>query len=596
MFSQKLSIRIFIIGIFVSILLVACDDKTDNPLEENSAPEKEDIMKEASEPTPGGSIVGAMYEPPAGMFNPIFYEDPYEANILSFTHESLVGQNEQLEFIPKLAKSWETNEDQTELTLYLEEEVKWHDGEEFTADDVVFTYQSIADPDYTEAGGVHTAFVEPLLGYSEYVNGDTDQFQGVIADDTYTVTFKFKEPMINPLYIASFPVIPEHIFKEIPIADMPSAEASINPEKVIGTGPFKFAKAVEGEEYILERHDAYWQGTPYLDEIIWRVVAKSVIAGLLERGEVDIIANPDVISANDYETVRDLENITLVEQPDFSYQILGFKLHHQTKEDVENGIINPTNWKPNPKLSEPQVRQAIAYAINREQLIMELLNGRGQLLHSPIAQSFWAYDESATEHYSFDPEEAKALLDELGYVDTNEDGFREDPDGNEWVLHFDYPTGNAIREETGPLIAQMLEEIGIKIELREPKEMFTFIQDLTNDNNDWDLYLLGWNLSSTEPDPANLWLSTAAYNFSRWNNPDSDDLLNKAIKTPEAFEQDYRLDVYHDWQKLYSEELPALILYTPNNVWAYNNRLKGIEPLPYTLYNNTHQWWVVEKK
>lgn len=594
MFIQKRYIFVYVILLFLSVLLVACDDKKANESSEGEdAQEENNIPKE---PIPGGSITGALYSAPAGMFNPIFQDDPYEANILSFTHESLVSQNKSMEYVPKLAKSWDLNEEQTKLTLHLQEGVKWHDGEEFTANDVVFTYQAIADPDYINAGGIRTAFVKPLLGYEDYVNGETDEFQGVIAEDDYTVTFTFAEPNINPLYFASFPIIPEHIFKDIPIPDMPSAEASIYPEKVIGTGPFKFVRMVEGEEYTLERHDDYWQGTPYLEQIIWKVVAKPVITSLLENGEIDFIGDPDGITPDDYESVTKLENMSIIEQPDFGYQLLGFKLHHQTKEDVENGVLNPDNWQPNKKLSDPKVRQAIAYGINREKLIKEILNGHGEILNSPIAKQFWAFDDSVTESYPFAPEKAKDILEGLGYVDIDDDGFREDPDGDNWVLNFDYPTGNKIREKTAPLIVEMLEEIGIKVKLREPKEMFTLIQELTNDNNNLDLYLLGWNLPSTDPDPSSLWETTASYNFSRWNNPESDELLDQARQTPEAFKQEYRADIYRKWQKLYSEDLPAFILYAQNSLWAYNNRLQGMQPLPFSMYNNTHLWWVSEMK
>ncbi|MEN2768100.1 peptide-binding protein [Ornithinibacillus sp. 16A2E] len=584
----------------LGIVLVACGDDPEetqddpNKQEENEGGGTEGEEEKEMEPKSGGTLTGAMYSAPAGMFNPIFYEEAYEANILSFTHESLVSQNESLEFIPGLAKEWETNDDQTELTLYLEEGVTWHDGEEFTADDVVFTYKSIADPDYVAAGGIRTAYVEPLLGYEEYVNGETDEFQGVVAVDDYTVTFKFAEPNINPLYYASFTIIPEHVFSAIPVAEMPEASESRDPGKVIGTGPFKFTEMVEREQYVLERHDGYWQGTPYLEKIVWRVVAQSVMTGLLESGEVDFIADPNGIPPADYETVQALGNIEIIEQPDFGYQILGFKQNHRTAEDVESGALNPENWVPNEKIADPKIRQAIAYAINREGLIEGLLYGRGAILNSPIAKQFWAYDESETMNYGYDPDMAGSILDELGYVDTNDDGFREDPEGNEWVINMDYPTGNELREKSAPLIEQMLEEVGINVNLRQPKEMSAYVEDLTNDNSDWDLYLLGWSLGSADPDPTGLWGTKAAYNFSRWNNPQSDELMQQALQAPEAFEQDYRKEVYKDWQKLFSEDLPALILYAQNSLWAYNDRLEGVEPLPFTMYNNPHLWWVTD--
>jgi peptide/nickel transport system substrate-binding protein len=599
LFKFKYGLLTLALLVMLGMVLAACGDSDENTKDEakvedkNSNNEKEET---ASEPQAGGTLTGAMYSAPAGMFNPIFYEEAYEANILSFTHESLVGQNESLEFIPGLAKKWETNEDQTELTMFLEEGVKWHDGEDFTANDVVFTYKSIADPDYVEAGGIRTAYVEPLLGYEDYVSGKTDTFEGVVAEDDYTVTFKFAEPNINPLYYASFTIIPEHIFKDIPVAEMPEAPESRDPGKVIGTGPFKFTEMVEREQYVLEKFDDYWQGSPYLDKIVWKVVAQSVMTGLLESGEVDFIADPNGIPPADFEMVQGLGNIKIIEQPDFGYQLLGFKHNHRTAADVESGALNPDNWEPNEKLADPKVRQAISYAINREGLIEGLLYGRGAILNSPIAKQFWAYDESGTTNYNYDPEKAKSMLDELGYVDKDGDGFRENSDGKEWVLNMDYPTGNELREKSAPLIEQMLEEVGVNVNLRQPKEMSAYVEDLTNDNSDWDLYLLGWSLGSADPDPTGLWGTTAAYNFSRWNNPKSEELMKQAMKAPEAFEQDYRIEVYKEWQKLFSEDLPALLLYAQNSLWAYNERLQGVSPLPFTMYNDPHLWWVTDGK
>ena len=94
-----------------------------------------------------------------------------------------------------------------------------------------------------------------------------------------------------PLYYTGFPIIPEHIFKDIPVADIPAAEESTQGGKVIGTGPFKFTDMIEREQYTLERHDEYWQGTPLLDKIVWKIVQQSVMTGLLEKGEIDFIAS-----------------------------------------------------------------------------------------------------------------------------------------------------------------------------------------------------------------------------------------------------------------------------------------------------------------
>ena len=607
MFKRKHLLALLAL-MFTIFMLAACgggdteDTSSNNNGEDTGETENANEANDEEEaaddgPVKGGTLVGAMHTAPAGMFNPIFYEDAYEANILDFTHSGLFSQDNELGWEPHIAKSWELNDDGTELKIEMEEGVKWHDGEELTAHDVVFTYQALSDPDYAKSGGVRTNYVTPLKGYEAYSSGETDEFEGVVADDDYTVTFYFENPNVTPEMTASFTIIPKHIFEDIPVADMLEAPESLEPGKVIGSGPFKFTEMVEREQYVLEAFDEYWEGEPYLDSIVWNIVEHSVMVGLLEKGEIDFIAEPGGISPSDYEIVDENEDLVVIEQPDFGYQLLGFKHNHRPTEEVESGEVNPDNWIPNENLPK-EVRQAIAYAIDRQGMIGAgegegLLRGHGAIINSPIAMQFWAYDEEAAIPYEFDPEKAEEILDEAGYT-MGDDGFRTDPDGNEWELNLNYPTGNELRERAAPIIAESLEEIGIKVELRDPKEMSVYVDELTDDDTDWDMYLIGWSLGSGDPDPLGLWGITDAYNFSRWNNPDSQQLLEDALKAPEALEQDYRAEKYSEWTHLFSEDLPALLLFAENKIWAHHKKLQNVETRPYTMYVDVHEWWVKE--
>lgn len=568
----------------VTLFISACSDSTDA---DNS-----ETTNSNGEPQQGGTVTGGLDTAPGGMFNPVFYTDLTEEKMLELTHESLVSQNEALEFTPNLASDWKISDDNTEVTFTIQDGVTWHDGEAFTAEDVVFTYKTLADPEYTAAGGLRTTFVQPLLNYEAYNAGETDEFEAVTAEDEHTVTFKFEEANANMLYYASFPIIPEHVFGEMEISDIPKAQASLEPSEIIGTGPFQFSEMVEREQYVMTAYEDYWQGTPYLDKVVWKVVDQSIMIGLLEKGELDFIAQPSNIPAPDFDSIAENPSITTIDQTDFGYQVLGFKVNKRTTEDVENGVINPDNWVENEKLSNKNVRKAIANAINREGIVQGLLSGHGEVIESPIAQQFWAYDEEAVNHYSFDQEKAMGMLDEEGYVDVNDDGMREDPEGNEWVLNMNYPTGNEIRERVAPIIQEQLAEVGVNVNLRQPKEMSAYLEDIENDNNDWDLYLIGWGLSSKDPDPSELWSSKTPYNYSRWNNPEADQLLIDALEGEEAFDQDYREKKYAEWQKIFTDELPAVILFAEKALWGYNTRLNGVDPLPFTMYHNTHEWWV----
>nr|WP_077296885.1 peptide-binding protein [Virgibacillus pantothenticus] len=578
----------------VGFVLAACNEDDSSKEEGNKTQAEGGDDGASGEPQKGGTITGAMDTAPAGVFNPIFYEENYEANILDFTHESLLSQNKQLEFEPNIAKDWEINDDQTEITLQLEEGIKWHDGEDFTADDVVYTYKAMASPGYVEAGGVRTTYVNKLVGYEAFNSGETDEFQGVVAEDDYTVTFKFTEPNVTILKDVNFPIIPEHVFADVPIGEIPEHPATLNAGEVIGTGPFKFTEMLEREQYVLEKNADYWKSEPYLDQVVWKIVDQSVMLGLLESGEIDFVADPAGVPAPDYETVAALDHVEIIEQTDFGFQLMGFKINHRTDADVEAGKIEPDNWVPNEDMSEQKVRQAMAYAIDRKALVDKLLYGHGSVINAPIAQQFWAYDEEAATQYEFDPEKAKSLLDEAGYKDTNDDGFRETPDGKEWVVNLNYPTGNKLREDSAPIIEQFLEDVGINIDLRQPKEMTAFQEELEKDNTDWDLFLLGWSLASGDPDPSGLWATSAPYNYQRWYNKQSDQLMQEAMQPPEAFEQEYRAEKYSEWQSVFSEDLPAILLYAQNSIYAFNKRLNGVDPLPYSFLNNPEKWWVSE--
>lgn len=566
-------------------ILAACSGDKDAGTKPKDG--EKDSGEEATGPQMGGTVTGAMDTAPSGQFNPIFYEEAYEANIIEFVYEGLVGQDENLEFIPSLAKEWTFNDDQSEVTFKLQENAKWHDGEPFTADDVVFTYKMLSSPGYAEAGGIRTYIAENLLGYKEYSEGTSTEFQGVEKVDDHTVIFKFAAPNVKALGDAAFPIIPEHIFGSMDVADMPSAPESREAGKVIGTGPFKFTEMVQGEQYVLAKNAEYWNGEPYLDQVVWKVVDQAVILGLLETGEIDFVANPNGFQAADFETVDAMPNVEIVEQPDFGYQIMGFMMNH-------GPIMDKTKWKENPKVKDPKVRQAIAYAIDRQALIDGLFYGRGSVINSPIATQFDAYDDKNPPQYKHDPEEAKKLLDEAGYVDKDGDGFREDPEGKEWVLNLNYPLGNKDRERSAPIIQEFLEAVGIKIELVQPKEAPVYFEDLDVNSTGWDLFLIGWSLDSSDPDPGGIWRSDVPYNYPRWNNETADAKVAESNKPPEAFDKAYRNEKLSEWQVMFGEDLPAVLLYAKNSLWAYNSRLQGVEVLPYQFHNNPHKWYVTE--
>ncbi|WP_096438073.1 ABC transporter substrate-binding protein [Alteribacter populi] len=571
---------------------VETDEEDDGDSEADEGDSEEGEGEGTVEPQSGGTIEAGMYSAPGHQFNPIFYSDAYEANILEFTHERLVRLDENLDYEPSLAHDWEINDDYTTITYFLEEGVKWHDGEDLTADDVYFTYSSIADPDYVAAGGVRTNYVNKLKGYEAYSSGETDTLEGVEVIDDHTVAFHYDESNIKILFDTSFYIIPAHPFEGMAVADIPDADPSRLGGEVIGSGPYQLTEFIEGEQYALTAFEDYWGGTPHLDGITWRVIQQSIMPGLLESGELDMIAEPNGVPAADFDRVDGLDNVTTYMTQDFGYQYLGIKHHHRTSDDVEGGVINPDNWVENPKVADVRVRQAIASAINRQGIVDGLLHGMGAVMEAPFPEASWAYDADAVNEYPHDPDRANELLDEAGYEDVTGDGFREDPDGNEWTLNLDYPTGNEVRERAAPIIADELGAVGIRIDLRNPREANAHFDMVEDDNTDWDLYLAGWSLATGDPDPAAIWQTDMAYNYLRWNDETSNELLEKAITPPDAFEQEYRSEVYAEWANHVSEQVPMVFLFSADNIYAYNSDLKNVKELPATIYQDSHLWYL----
>ncbi|MCR2820076.1 ABC transporter substrate-binding protein [Lederbergia panacisoli] len=540
--------------------------------------------EEGGEGVEGGKVTFAFYAAPGGVFNPLLLSETNEQYIVEFVYESLIELDEELAWKPLLAKSWEFEDDNKTLVFTLNENVKWHDGEPFTANDVKYTYEVVAHPEYT---GVRQDYAGDLVGFEEFNSGKADELSGVEVVNDYTVKLHFKEQNALALFRGSIDIIPEHVFSKYDVKDLKTAPEVINFNDIIGTGPFKASESVTNESYSLVRNDDYFKGSPKLDGVVWKVVNEDLASGLLENGEVDVLLS---VAPQDYELVESIPGIKMHEAPALSYNWLGFKLNQRPKEDVEKGVIDPEHFIPNKKVQDKKLRQAIAYAINREGIVNGLLGGHGTVINGHMAPSSWAYNEEGVNTYPFDPEKAKSILDEAGYKDANNDGFREDPDGKELVLKLDYTTG--AREKAVPIIVQQLEEIGLKIDLQMPMDLGSLISMLEKDE-DTDIFVAGWEPNTEDPDPkSTYWDTKSIWNITRWNDKHQQELLDKGVKTPEAFDQEYRVGIYNEWNAYVMEELPMLSLYANNSIRAWNDKIQNVKPEQLKIFRDIHEWYI----
>lgn len=569
----------------MGMFLVACgsDDEStgtsqneqDNEQNNEQNNDDEDQAADANEPQEGGSIVFTLDSEFKGILDVNFYDTAVDGDILDFIVDPLITYDENLKIKPNIA-TWETV-DNEHYTFKFKEGVKWHNGEELTVHDWVFAIETIATigPDHHRYSNINN-----IVGVQEFTEGTADHISGLEVVNDYEINITFVEPRVNNLEnLWTYPMS-RTAFEGIAPEDMEgSAPVRTNP---VGTGPFKVANIIPGESIELVRHEDYWQGKPNIERVIIKVVDPSLTVGELESGNIDVTPfHPTLL-----DQISAIENVKVMEQPGLVYYYVGFKLGHWDEEASINVMDNP-------KYQNKALRQAMIYAIDREKWVDTFFNGLGAVINRPIPTNHWiAADHSDLPNdYPYDPEKAKQLLDEAGYVDVNGDGFREDPDGNEFVVHFGhYATNNPTFEARATAIAQYWEDVGLKVNLTMPDSNL-YYDLLDQDDPTLEVFFGGWSTGS-DPDPYPLWGTDAFWNLPRYVNEEANQLLLDALDfNVVGTDSDKRKDLYVQWQTIFNEELPVLPIAELNEPWAFSERLQGVS-LTVNGLNSAHEWWV----
>lgn len=537
----------------VSLGVAACSKPTTpvNPPAGDAAP------AEPTGPVDGGTLNLSMYSAPKGVFNPIVYEDQYDSNVIGLVFNGLLKLNEKLEYVPDLAETVTIAPDNKTVSFTLRQDVKWHDGQPFTAKDVAFTLKSILDPKYP---GVRAGDYMDIVGAKEFKEGTATDVAGIQVEGDYRISFTTLEPYAPILERLAFPIIPAHVFEGADLAKIGEHPATRQP---IGTGPFQFVDYKPGQFVELTRNPDYFLGKPHIEKIIYKIVNQEVALGQLQAGELDYVpAKPA-----DIPMLQAMPNVTTVEQPSFAYQYMGFNFL-------------------NPLLADRAVRQAMMYAMNRKGIVDQLLEGHGTIMNSHMVPVSWAYDAQSLEPYDFDPTRAEQTLQAAGYTRGTDGIYAKDGKRLEFTLK--YPSGNKVREQSAPLIQDNLAQVGIKVNL-EMLEFATLAQQVFDDKAA-DLWLMGWSVT-VDPDPAGIFLVTPDNKWSQvtgWDTPRNADLIKAGLR---VLDPELRKPIYVEWAKLVNAELPYAFLYSQNDVHVLNKRVQGTKPdIRGVLWNIEEIW------
>lgn len=502
--------------------------------------------------------------------NPLNMTDVISFRFLNLLYNNLIGVDINMLPNPELLKSLEpikVSEDGLTYTFLLKDNVKWHDGTSLTAKDVEFTFKMLKD----ERTGTNKGWV-------------SDVFSKVNAIDEHTIEFTLRRKMPKEMVLGKlfWPIIPHHIFN--PTQEYISLEDEFGRTKVIGSGPYSFKSWIEGKGILLKQNKGYFKkwrklgpDEKRIEEIVMKYIRDPRVAidSLLMGSGVDLIP---VVRPVDYNEVRNDPYCDLVKYNSRSFAYFAYNCNH-------------------PFLKDSQVRQALTYAVDREEMLSKIY-GKGYVDRSQIMSGPYPPGEDTPEVKSipYDLDKAKKLLSAAGFKDTNGDGILE-KDGKPFIVSLKtYVKDESFRRICTLYQAQLL-KIGIKLkgEQIEFMEMNKWIKQVCKDKN-FDITFGSWSFHE-DTDIVDDLFSAASMrpggnNFVSYTNPKVESLL-KINRT--VFDPEIRRKNKYELHKIIAEDCPYTFLFIlPAYAGVRTSSLKGVDIHPYYFFNFITNWYLTE--
>ena len=467
--------------------------------------------------------------------NPLLATDSASSAIADWIFDGLVKFDKNAKIVPSLAKEWHF-EDNTTLIFKLRDDVKWHDGAKFSAKDVVYTYN------LSQSKKITTPY-----------SSEFKEVKSVKALDDYTIEVKYKKPYFKALSIWMMGILPKHLWEK----EKNPMQSKLN-KFAIGTGPYKMVKAFEVNKKIkLIANSDYFEGKPNIETQIFHYVGDPATEFLMLKAKQLDIGGLSPLQVNRQIGKDFKESFNIYERPSNGYTYLGFNLRKA-----------PFNNK--------KVREAIAMAINKQELIDLLFFSHGQKCYGPFMPKTDVYPKDF-KPLEYNPKKAKEILKSLGYT-------KEHP----LTFTITTNTGNDIRVKAVEIIQQQLLKIGVKVKLRV-MEWQAFLNTVVFPRN-FDAVVLGWSLGLI-PDAYSIWHSDGdkkgGFNFVGYHNKEVDNLI---IKAQSEIDREKFANIYRKIFKDIANDHPYVFLYIPNSITAVSKKVIGVKPSVIGIEYNFIHW------
>ena len=464
------------------------------------------------------------------------YEVPF--NIFDRLVDVEVGTDGNSKIVPSLAESWDISDDGLEYTFHLRQGVKFHNGNDFTAEDVAYTFHRML----TVEGGVNTEFIDQIKGADELLAGETDTLEGVEVVDDYTIKVTLKEPFAGFLASISSP--------GVSIYDSEATEAAgdqfgMDPAVTVGTGPFEFSSWSFNNQLVLTRNEDYWKGASGLPGVVIKIIPDTETQSMMfESGELDIL---------DLDYAADSVDRFTETYPD------------QIVQGPRVGIVYFTmNFNKEP-FQDVRVRKAVQMSIDRQAILDALYGGRGQVEQGIFPHGLIGFNPDQ-EEIKYDPEAAKALLAEAGYAD-----------GFDMEIAADSSASDTMTMAL-EIVSDQLAEVGIRAEIKNYDES-TWLE--TRKSGELGSFMSTWSADYNDPDN---FIYTFFGNEEKTrirsiNYPDTE-VMERVAKARTVVNEDERLAEYKALEeKIIHEDAAWVPMFSRLHLFAVSKRVHGFAPL-----------------
>ncbi|MGC4191710.1 MAG: ABC transporter substrate-binding protein [Thermomicrobiales bacterium] len=487
--------------------------------------------------------------------NPIFSTAGFEQQVERAIFGSLVRMSDKLEPTGDLAADITASDDATVYTFTLQPKATFNDGTPLTAEDVVFTFERALDK---RVGSIWTGRLQGIKGAAEYGDQTADSVAGIETPDDHTVVFTLAEPDGAFLAILAdfcgLGILPKHVLGDVAPDQLVNESFNLAPN--VGAGPYSFV-TFETDQYLeLKANPNFWGAKPAIESVFLRILDSEVAVAEVEKGTVDLVS----ISISDIERLQQNSSLTVVSIPSPSMDSISFNL------DLDY-------------FKDKRIRQAATYAIDRANIVKEIYQDNAIVRNSPIFGPEWMGVPDGLNEYAYDPDKAKQLLSDAGW------------DSGRKVQMMYNPSGNKTFSDMIPVIQAQWADVGINVDLVQ-YDAAEINKHLITDH-DYEIYIGGGGVYGADPNISSKYYLSNGFtptgsNSVWYANPDVDKLYAEGRQ---ATSQADRKTVYTKLAQLLNEECPSVFLWSPNTVFAFNNRLKGFLPPSYV----DNRLWNVEE-